>query len=217
MPRITGNSLGEHRVQMRAKIFAAFTEVLESAGYDALTLADLANRVGVGRTAMYNYYPDKEALLLDYTADVTERYVDALERELARVSNPVDQLKTYIRMQIEEFATQHVPLNMTSVLSETGQRDMRAHVRPLFASLRSILEEGIAERYMLPGDVGLLMQFVTGAVSGRWTHDLRGAALDQAVLEATDFVLRGLGARVGRDGRPRRLPTGVPHDELAPA
>lgn len=191
---------------MRSKIFAAFTDLLESSGYDALTLADVATRVGVGRTAMYNYYADKEALLLDYTADVTERYLAALQRELAQVANPVDQLRTYIRMQTEEFATQHVPLNMAAALSEDGRRDMRAHVMPLFGSLRGILEAGVAERYLLPGDPGLMLQLVSGAVTGRWTSELRGADLDEAIEEATEFVLRGLGVRIGKDGRPRRLP-----------
>ncbi len=216
MPRIIGGSLGAHREQMRTKIFSAFTELLESTGYDALTLADVATHVGVGRTAMYNYYTDKEALLLDYTADMTERYLAALERELSVVSNPVDQLRTYIRMQAEEFAHQHVPLNMTAALSEEGRRDMREHVMPLLGSLRNIIENGVSERYLSPGDIGLKMQFVSGSVSGRWTSDLGGAELDQAIEEATDFVLRGLGARIAKGGRPRRLPGPTPRDVLDP-
>lgn len=206
MPRIIGGSLGEHREQMRAKIFTAFTDLLESSGYDALTLADLASRAGVGRTAMYNYYADKEALLLDYTADVTQRYLGSLQAELARVASPVEKLRTYLRMHIEEFATQHVPLNMTAVLSDEGRRDMRAHVMPLLRTLREIIEGGIAERYLLPGDVDLMLQVVTGAISGRWTSDLKGAELERATDEAIQFVLRGLGARMDKDGKPRRLP-----------
>lgn len=201
---------------MRSRIFAAFTDLLETAGYDALTLADLATRVGVGRTAMYNYYADKESLLLDYTADVTERYLASLQRELALVPNPVDQLRTYIRMQIEEFATQHVPVNMAAALSEEGRRDMRAHVMPLFGTLRGILEAGIAERYLLPGDIGMMLQLVSGTVTGRWTTELRGSELERAIDETTGFVLRGLGARIGKDGRPRRLPGPARQDSFEP-
>lgn len=201
---------------MRSRIFAAFTDLLETSGYDALTLADLATRVGVGRTAMYNYYADKESLLLDYTADVTERYLGSLQRELALVSNPVDQLRTYIRMQIEEFATEHVPVQMAAALSEEGRRDMRAHVMPVFGTLRGILEAGIAERYLPPGDIGLMLQLVSGTVTGRWASELRPDDLDQAIEGATGFVLRGLGARIGKDGRPRRLPGSVHQDSLEP-
>ena len=58
-------------------------------GYDAVTLADVAEAAGLARTAMYNYVPDKETLLIEFAARETDRYVGGLREALREVDNPV--------------------------------------------------------------------------------------------------------------------------------
>ena len=63
MPKIIGGSLAEHRQQTRLRLFAALSALMADRGFDAITLAEIAQRAGIGRTAVYNHFPDKESLL----------------------------------------------------------------------------------------------------------------------------------------------------------
>lgn len=206
MPKIIGSSLQEHRTQMHQRIFDALTELLADVGYDAVGLADVAARAGIGRTAMYNYYPDKETLLLAYAESETDRFLDDLNSRLETVTNPVDRLTVYIAALIHEVASQSFSASaMSNVMSESGRRAMREHVAPLWGTLSTILNEAIEERYLPAGDLMLRMQLVFGAVNGRATAGLTGDDLEHAIAVTTEFSLRGLGAKLSADGQPRRL------------
>ena len=80
------------------------------------------------------------------------------------------------------------------------------HVRALDDELRSILEEGNEERYLIADDI-----IDTGAMINACIA--RGSSLRpgddrlEHTIELTEaFVLRALGVRLDRDGRARRLP-----------
>src|SRR6187549_324632 len=116
MPKIIGGSLHEHREQTRQKLFAALSTLMAEQGFDAITLAEIAQAAGVGRTAVYNHFPDKEALLLGFiTHDIDD---------------PVEQLRTYVRQQTQLKRVYHVAPGpeLRSVLSRTAQQRVREHV-----------------------------------------------------------------------------------------
>ncbi len=195
VPRITGSSIEEHRRQTAERILLAFDRLLAERGYDALTLADIAAEAGIGRTVMYNYFPDKESLLLEYTARETDTYRQRLDAALARCDDPLDKLRVFIRMQLRELTMQHVPAgSLVAVLSEAGRRRMVEHVEPLSRTLRDILEQAQAQGVLPQEDLQLMLPLVTAAISGRGTVALRGRELDRAIEATTTFVLRGLGA-----------------------
>ena len=62
---------GPHRLSredvaasQRARLLAAFTDLLGERGYAAVTIAELARRAGVSRGAFYEHFADKQACLL---------------------------------------------------------------------------------------------------------------------------------------------------------
>src|SRR5262245_56562687 len=109
MPRITEGSIEEHRQAARARVFDALARLMYERGYDAITLADIAEAAGMARTSMYNYYPTKEALLVAYTDSEMEAFVAQLRADLADAQGAVERLRLYVRRQLEYFATHHLP------------------------------------------------------------------------------------------------------------
>ncbi|AHI01125.1 TetR/AcrR family transcriptional regulator [Kutzneria albida] len=204
MPKITGGSLEEHRERTRESIFAALSALMYQRGFDAITLADIAAAAGVGRTAMYNYFADKESLLLAYAGHETERYLAELQGALAEVDNPVDGLAAYVRGQLRHVARNHLPPGtaLRSLMSEQSYQHMVEHVAALEGILREVLSAGVAAGYLPDSDVAALVGLVTACISGRTVAELSGAELDQAIEATVAFVLRGVGARLGADGRP---------------
>ncbi|WP_086821114.1 TetR/AcrR family transcriptional regulator [Allokutzneria sp. NRRL B-24872] len=198
MPKIIGGSLAAHREQTRQRIFEAFAGLMYERGFDRITLADIASAAGVGRTAMYNHFPDKEALLVAYAAAETESYVVRLRTALSEVDDPVRRLATYVRFQLREVAAQHLPPGpaLRSLLPQSAYGQLIEHVRDLEQELRAVLRAGIDQGYLPEADVDGLIPLINACLSG-------GA--ENAEL-TTLFVLRAVGARLAEDGSARKLP-----------
>ena len=93
MPRIIGETLEEHRKKTRQQLFDALSRLLQTSTFESLTMAKIAQEAGVGRTAVYNHFQDKEALLLAFIAYETGQYSVRLNRALSGVSSPIKMLR----------------------------------------------------------------------------------------------------------------------------
>jgi AcrR family transcriptional regulator len=197
MPKIIGGSLHEHRAQTRQKLFAALSSLMADRGFDAITLADIASAAGIGRTAVYNHFPDKESLLVGFITHETEQYVATLERTLQDVEDPVEQLRTYVRAQAQLKRVYHLAPgpDLRSVLSRATQQRVREHVNLVEQILRRILGQGIESGAFPPQDVDTTVPLVNACLSSRGVPD-DGPEREQAVEATVTFVLRAVGARL---------------------
>ena len=197
MPKIIGGSLHEHREQTRRRLFTALSALMADRGFDVITLADVAAAAGIGRTAVYNHFPDKESLLVAFIIDETERYVETLERSLADVEDPIEQLSTYVRAQAglkRDYRLAPGP-DLRSLLSPATQQRVRTHVVLVERLLRRILTLGIASGEFPEQDIDTTVPLVNACLSSRRVPD-DGPARDAAVEATVTFVLRAVGARV---------------------
>jgi len=204
MPKVSGGSIDAHRRLTRQRIFDAFSELLYERGYDAITLADVAASAGMSRTTMYNYFADKDALVVAFADDEAARHVAGLRERLAPIENPVDRLTTYIAEQLRYFSTHHLPPGRALKVALSGAAYQRVleHVGALEQLLRDILHDGVDQGYFPIEDVEATIPLVTACIN-------RGGPDDTGDLEDTievteTFVLRALGVRLGTNGRPRR-------------
>jgi AcrR family transcriptional regulator len=197
MPKIIGGSLHEHREQTRRRLFTALSALMADRGFDVITLADVAAAAGIGRTAVYNHFPDKESLLVAFITDETERYVETLERSLADVEDPIEQLSAYVRAQARLRRVYHLAPgpDLRSLLSPATQQRVRAHVELVERLLRRILALGIASGEFPEQDVDTTVPLVNACLSSRRVPD-DGPTRDAAVEATVTFVLRAVGARV---------------------
>ncbi|MDC7122561.1 TetR/AcrR family transcriptional regulator [Cellulomonas fimi] len=195
MPKIIGGSLHEHREQTRSKLFAALSALMAERGFDAITLAEIAQAAGVGRTAVYNHFPDKEALLLGFITHETEQYTATLQRSLDDIDDPVEQLRTYVRQQASLTRVYHVAPGpeLRSVLSRGAQQRVREHVVVVEQILRRILAAGIEAGVFPDQDVDTIVPLVNACLSGRGVPR-SGAERERAIEQTETFVLRAVGA-----------------------
>ncbi|MPV38891.1 TetR/AcrR family transcriptional regulator [Georgenia subflava] len=197
MPKILGGSLAEHRHRTRTALFTALSELMRERGFDAITLADIAARAGIGRTAVYNHFPDKESLLLAFIENETSAYVAALEASLDEVDDPVEQLRVYVREQLELEHTYHFAPgpDLREVISQDAGRHLRRHVGQVETLLRQILTRAVAGGDIPDQPLDAVVPLVHACLSGRRVPPEEPAR--SAFIDATEqFVLRALGARV---------------------
>jgi AcrR family transcriptional regulator len=91
MPRLWDETIEAHRQAVGDAILEATAALLTEHGLRSVTMAQIAERAGIGRATLYNYFSDVEAILaawherqiashLEYLAAVRDRAGDARER-----------------------------------------------------------------------------------------------------------------------------------------
>jgi len=199
VPKIIGASLVEHREETRRRLFAALATLMEERGFDSISLADVAQAAGIGRTSVYNHVPDKESLLVEFVTYETERYLAGLEQALDGTTDPVEQLRIYVRHNLRVRPSFHMPQGLRGAVSPATQVQLGEHARPVEAVLRRILGSGMAVGSFAnqPLDVTVpLVSACLAARSGRPAGEgrTRSRERDTAALATETFVLRAVGA-----------------------
>ena len=214
MPKIMGSSLAEHRERTRTALFDALSELMTKRSFDKITLSDVAAHAGVGRTAVYNHFADKEDLLLAFMEHETARYAEELSAALAGVEDPIDRLRVYVRQQALIKRHFHFPSSgplANSVSRGTAGR-LRAHAGLMAQMLAQILTDAVATGAIPPQDPAQVIPLVHACVMGGRPTPTEPAAR-AAYLDALDtFVLRAVGAPVPEHGVPAVPPTHATQD-----
>ena len=145
MPKITGGSLDEHREHLRHAVFEALSSLLDERSFDAISMAQLAARAGMGRTAIYHHFPDKEAVVVAFASHETEQYIERLTEVLEVADSPVERLRLYIHHHLQAGEQFHMGLGtqLYGLLSNESRMAIREHVIDVENMLNGILEDGI--------------------------------------------------------------------------
>lgn len=195
MPKIIGSTLAEHREQVRTRLFVALARLMDSTGFDTLTMSDIAAEAGVGRTSVYNHFADKESLLIGYIEHETAAFLADLRQALEEVDDPEERLRVYIRQQIQLKTTYHLAPgpDLRSVVSRETLMRLREHVQEVEQLLREILRDGIRAGRLPEQDVDAVVPLVHACLTGREVPR-EPDARDRAVGATEEFVLRAVGA-----------------------
>ena len=198
MPKILGESLEAHRREVRTRVFEVLRAQLYERGFDAITLAGVASAAGVGRTALYNHFPDKESLLVAFVEDEAARYVTRLTEAVEAQADPADQLATFVRLQLRVLAEYHMPPGtaLASALAPAAYRRISAHADPITDRLRAILAGGVDLGRWPAEDPDVLIPMITAALGNRTLVEVPPERLDDVVEAAVRFVLRAVGASI---------------------
>lgn len=191
MPKIMGSSLAEHREEIRRRLFSALAELMAERGFDAVSLSDVAAAAGVGRTAVYNHFPDKEALLLGFIESETATFVARLDEALDGVEDPVEQFRVFVRSQATLRRDYHLAPGpeLRSVVSRATSERLRDHAEAVDDILRGILALGIAVGRLPEQDLDVVVPLVNACLTSR----VLGAS-PEAVAATEAFLLRAVGA-----------------------
>ena len=210
MPRISAATNAAQRENTKRAILESFGQLLYSRGLPGLTMTDVAKNAGIGRTAVYNYFADMGELLVAYALDETERFLHELDEGITGVTNPIDQLAVYIRLQIEDLARRHLPPGpaMRSMLSPESYARLGKHVSELQMVLANILSDAITEKYIPENDLRELAMLVHGSLSssaGRAEDAPDVQTRERQIQSTIRFIQMGLGARFDADGNPLKI------------
>jgi len=144
MPSIWGETLDEHRVLVLDRLVDAFADLVRERGFEATTMAAVAERAGLARSAIYNHVRDKHDLLLTHTGRVLTAATDALRRSLADEVGVERQLARFVEVTFHGWA--HDPSaghDVAQLLDDEERARLGRQLAPLGALLEDVLREGV--------------------------------------------------------------------------
>jgi TetR/AcrR family fatty acid metabolism transcriptional regulator len=180
----------------REQILEAATRVFAEKGFRRATTREIAREAGVYEGTIYNYFEDKDALLLAIldVLNETERRAEDFEEGLA--TDFESFMKEYLRWRMaliwENREVFRVVLSEMLVNTELRERYLRQVVEPTMKiaeeNFRSRIQHGKARAT----DVPLAMRAVTGAVLGFLVLGLLGDEEVVARWDEASGMLAGL-------------------------
>ena len=195
MPKIIGESLASHRELTRARLFEALGSLMGEQSFESITMSQIAERAGVGRTAVYNHFADKEALLLAYMREVTSEFARILTQRLDAEPDPLMRLRIYVRSHLQMIGRYHVKAGMGLRRQMSGQGASHLHDHAgivgelLIGILDEAMERGLIVEQNTLGAVHLIHATLQGQ---RLPRDPEHR--ESALTLVETFILRGLGA-----------------------
>jgi AcrR family transcriptional regulator len=201
VPKVIGGSLVAHRDEVRSRVFAALREQLYERGFESITLSGVAATAGLGRSSIYNHFPDRQALLVAFVEQEAARYVAELDEALVQAPTPLERLAAFTRMQLRRLAEFHLPPGqaLAGALDPDAYRRVAAHADPISGRLERIVADGVAAGEMAAEDPDVLVAMVSAALSARRIVDV-GPDEVEASVEAAVRVVRRMVSPVGEEG-----------------
>ncbi|MBF4585693.1 TetR/AcrR family transcriptional regulator [Curtobacterium sp. VKM Ac-2887] len=199
MPKIRAATVAEHRAQTGAAVLDAFEDLLAEKGYDALTLGDVAARVGVSRATVYNYVDDKSALLMAAAERAGRRLVDSVDVAIAGSPAPVgERLDIVVRVVIVVLAKDARSLDLLQIRPESFRELDRTRATAPFEDVRNrlsgIIADGVSQGVFVPhDDPDLATDLILGVVQSAIQRLIAApSAPDHVVDAASRFIARAL-------------------------
>jgi len=168
-------------------------------GFQATSLAELAQRLGVSKSALYHYFPNKQKLLAECFARAMEVADENLQRAKHDHDNGLDILRHTLRGYLEQIIEE---LNCCIVLTEETElvdddRERIVAKRDAFESeLRQLVAKGIDDGSIVPCDPKLAIFVLLGAVNWvpKWYKEGGPWSGPQVAAAITDMVTRSIAA-----------------------
>ena len=151
MPRLKGNAK-EIIMEESLKLFSVY-------GFEAVSIRDIADKVGIGNSALYKHFPSKQAIFEALVEELKARYLEQCGSVTARIRGVEEVKDNCLRMF--EYQTQNewiVNFRQLLLIEKFRNPEMAALYREFFVDIplnrqMEIFESLQKQGLMIEGDV----------------------------------------------------------------
>jgi AcrR family transcriptional regulator len=189
------------RDRSREEILDAAREVVLEKGVAGTTLAAVARAAGMSKTALYYYFPSKDALLFELTFQIHQARAQEVHDAVAETGSAPEALGALIDTLVKGYAARLDDFRLAFLYNQTatsGQASVTPEQFARFRPLNDLALAGTAERL---GEVGetragvkprLLAFLAQMAAVGVLTFKSNVEAIDDPLLYSDDEIVAAL-------------------------
>ena len=189
MPRIATPTLADHRDWRRSQLIEAAAAIALESGGAAITVAAVAQRAGLSRTSVYEYFASSADLAADLVIEEFDNFTQTLRQASESTSDPLHSIELWIKESLIYIADgRHLLAKALSAIDMPRERaaSIGAAHRALLAPLRSKLTElGVS-------DVDLALSMIQSITDGASRRIERGDDAESVITSVTSFCVAGI-------------------------
>lgn len=183
MARLAGSS-GENTSRL---IRAESLRLFARHGYDAVSMRQIAEAVGVQASALYQYFPNKQQLLVTLLKEHMVELMTALDGTPVQQAEPRAELEAFARFHIRHHLTRADAVFISYMELRALEPDYFRQIETLRKAyenrLKAILERGAAEGYFQVEEPHVAAMAILAMLTGVNTWYRTGGRLSQAGIE----------------------------------
>ncbi len=167
MPRIRGASIEEHHDMVWADLADATRQLLSERDYDSINVGNIAARAGLARNTLYNYAPDKNALIVALTERAGRPAVEKVAAIAERTDEPAaDRIRAIVEAVLDACSDQILQLMFRPGASDSlTEKGPDAPLHAIVVAVEDLIREGAARgEFREVGDVRLTVELLSGVM-----------------------------------------------------
>lgn len=177
MPRIRAENIQAHKELTRQQILDVGAELFVSQGYGNTTLGDIAAEIGIGRTTLYEYFSDKEEVLVTLVAEQMPQVLESIIGATPADAGPMERLGELVLGHLSFVADESnlgtLLMREGPTLSPAAQRQIGAAHRELETEIRAAYKAGIEAGELRDVPLDQAAELVNALVMGAARYLLR--------------------------------------------
>ena len=187
----------EKRQRRRAEILHAALRAFREQGYHATTLDDIAEHLGLRKTALYHYFPDKEAILYEChresLAELDRLMGDARKRFRSATERLAHVIREHVRVMTETLEGSPLAFEVTALSPEHHNEVIAARDR-YERGVRRIIESGVKSGEFRPVDSKIAVFAILGSINwiAQWYRPEGSIHAPELGAEFADHLVGGL-------------------------
>ena len=181
-----------------AAIHEAGLQLIYTKGFEAMSLRDLAAKVGLQPGSLYNHIATKQALLFDLINNHMLRLHERIAAELEGITDPTERLKAFTAFHL----TYHIERKREVFIGSAELRSLEPKNRKRIVASRreyedilaDILEAGVKAKQFKIGDIRVSTYAILAMLTGICTwYDPKGrVSREELIAVHTRLVLQGV-------------------------
>ena len=183
----------------RDAILRAAIETINAKSFAQATMTEIASTLDVRDTALYYYFPNKQALVYACHVHSLERFEALLLEAEQAGGTGSTKLRHFFRGLLLDSARNGPQLYFGdhSYLEDDQREAIDAWGDRLKGLLERFLHEGMADGSVAPCEAGLAVQLLLGMLIwlGKWVHTVEDITVDRLMTAIGAVTLRGLDPR----------------------
>ena len=190
-----------------AEVYRTAAEIILQKGYDATSVSDIAQAVGITKAGLYHYIHGKTQLLFD----IMQYGLNELDREVALPARKIADAETRLRFMITMHArivtrghgAVTILVDEARALTPAQNRKVVRRKREYFDLLRATLREMKSQRKLRDINVTVAAFSLLGMINwlSRW-YQADGSLNEQEIAEEiVDIAVNGLIRPAARERR----------------
>ena len=193
MPRINADTVEEHRRAQERALLDAAREIILKEGLGALSFGELSRRTELARSSIYEYFSNKDALVMAILDDARPAWKAVLERAVDGGSSPRERIRMYVHTQLQLVADGRHELGFALVRGPLSEK-VRSYVEDKHLELLSVLKEPLESSGIEHPEI--ILGLIAGTLQAA-TERIRSGLFPSSVISSTvRFVGGGLTAMI---------------------